>query len=290
MSNEYGYINLLKEIVDHGIHKENRTDVDTISVFSPDILRFDLRNQNIPLFTTRNLGYKWIIKELLWFIRGETDNKILTDQGVKIWIPNTTKEFMDKYKLPLEENDIGALYGFSIRHWGADYVDCKTDYTGQGFDQLLYVEKLIKNDPNSRRIIINNWNPSYFGKQVLTPCHMSIIFNVTNGYLNGLLTVRSSDTCLGLPSNVFSYSVLIYILALRCDLIPGRLNVSLGDAHIYISHLTGIREILNREPYEAPKFYINSEVKYKRWEDITIDDFKVIGYRSHPKISFDMVA
>lgn len=289
-TDELQYINLLNNIINNGTLKSNRTGTDTISVFSPNILRFDLTDNKIPLFTIRNLGYKWIIKELLWMLNGQTDNKILQEQNVHIWDPNTSKEFMEQYNLPLEPNDIGALYGFTFRHWGAEYIDCKTDYTGQGFDQLLYVENLLKNNPDSRRIIINNWNPSYFGKQVLTPCHFCIVFNVTNGLLNGQLMIRSNDCILGHPSNVFAYSVLIYILALRCDLKPGKLNVCIGDAHIYVNHLEAAKIMLQREPYPSPKFWINPDVKNKKWEDINIDDFKVLEYQSHERIKFDMVA
>lgn len=286
-NNEQQYLDLLRNILENGEIRDDRTKVGTLSLFCPQILKLDI-SESIPLMTTRNLGYKWIIKELLWFIRGETDNKILTDQGVKIWIPNTTKEFMDKYKIPLEENDIGALYGFTLRHWGADYIDCKTDYTGQGFDQLLYAENLIKTDPTSRRIIINHWNPSYFGKQVLTPCHNQIQFYVSKKGLECTLYLRSSDLCCGLPSNIFCYTLLTYIMAKRCGLKPSMLNVVFGDVHIYSNHVEGVRELLKRKPYPSPKIHLNGDIAYKAWEDISVDDFKLVGYQSHPKIQFDM--
>lgn len=288
MTFEFQYIDLLKNILINGEERTDRTGTGTLSLFSPTLLKFDIEHC-IPLMTTRNLGYKWIIKELLWFIRGQTDNTLLQEQGVHIWDGNSSKDFMDKNNIPLQENDIGALYGFTMRHWGAEYIDCKTDYTGQGFDQLIYVENLIKNDPTSRRIIMNNWNPSYFGKQVLTPCHQQIQFYVSESkYLFGNLYIRSSDTVLGLPSNIFCYSLLLKILAIRTNLIAKQLIISFGDTHIYSNHIDNIIELLDRKPYPFPNIEINPDIKNKKWEDITIDDFKLINYISHPKIQFDM--
>ena len=282
------YIELLRNILENGEQRDDRTKIGTLSLFSPMQLKFDISN-SIPLLTIRNLGYKWIIKELLWFISGSTDNSILQAQNVHIWNGNSSAKFMEDNSLPLKENDIGALYGFTIRHWGADYIDCKTDYSGQGFDQLDYVENLIKNDPTSRRIIINNWNPSYFGKQVLTPCHMMIQFYVSEGkYLEGTLTIRSSDVVLGLPSNIVMYSLLIYILAMRCNLQPKTLNIVFGDAHIYLNHIEGVKELVKRTPFDSPQLLVNDLVSTKKWGDILVSDFIIINYSSHPKLKFTM--
>jgi thymidylate synthase len=285
---EQQYLNLLEEILQYGEERDDRTCVGTLSLFCPNPLRFDVEN-SVPLYTTKFVPWKLAIKELLFFIRGQTDNTLLQEQNVHIWDGNTSKEFMEQYNLPLKENDMGAMYGFMWRHWGADYVDCKTDYTGKGFDQLVYVESELKNNPTSRRIIMNAWNPSYFGKQVLTACHQQVQFYVSHGrYLHCNLYIRSNDLLLGNPINVFSYTVLMYILAKRCNLIPKMLNVLFGDAHIYKNHIEGAIEQLSRVPYKLPQLVVDDSVCSKKWEDITLDDFTVVGYKSHPKISLPM--
>jgi thymidylate synthase len=285
---ERQYLNLLKSVLDNGEHRDDRTGVGTISLFCPSPLRFDIEHE-IPLYTTKFVPWRLAIKELLFFIRGQTDNSILQQQNVHIWDGNTSSEFMQKNNLPLKENDMGALYGFAWRHFSADYVDCKTDYTGQGFDQLSYIEQEIKNNPTSRRLVMSAWNPAYFNKQVLAPCHMCCQFYISHEkYLHCNLYCRSNDLGCGNPINVFSYAVLTYILAKRCDLIPKQLNIIFGDAHIYQNHVEGIREQISRNPFPWPKLQVSDTVKNKAWEDISLEDFHLSEYQRHPKIHLPM--
>ena len=195
-----------------------------------------------------------ITEELLWFLRGETDNKILQDKNVHIWDGNSTREFLDKVGLNhLREGDIGAAYGFQFRHFGAEYENCDTDYTGKGFDQVKYVLDQIRNNPNSRRIILNLWNPPFLDKAVLPPCHMVYQFRVYNNTLSCSMYQRSGDIGLGVPFNIASAALMTYLFAHMTGLQPGELTHTIGDAHIYNNHIEAMKEQLNRVPLPFPK-------------------------------------
>lgn len=288
-NNEREYLNLLQKILNEGTERTDRTNVGTISIFGSQ-LRFDI-SKSVPLLTTKFVAYKAVIKELLWFLKGQTDNKILQEQGVHIWDGNTTREFLDNRGLNhLDEGDIGAGYGFQWRHFGAEYKDCKTDYNNQGFDQIEYIIDQLKTDPFSRRIFLSAWNPQYIDKMALPPCHVSCQFyvntdNAGKRHLSCHMYQRSVDVFLGLPFNIFSYTVLTYILANICNMQPKELIISTGDTHIYSTHIDQIKTQLSREPKIEPTLKINKRLN--NMDDIntlTIEDFQVMDYVFHPAI------
>lgn len=291
---ELGYLNLLEKIMREGEERQDRTQTGTISLFG-ERLEFNLQGQ-IPLLTTKTVAWKSCIKELLWFLSGKTNAKELSDNGVHIWDGNTTRDFLDKRGLTeLPEYDIGAGYGFQWRHFGASYRTCLDDYTGEGFDQIQYVLNEIQFNPTSRRIYMSAWNPPFLEKMALPPCHVSCQFYVSKSenpllanYLSCHMYQRSVDCGLGLPFNIFSYSVLTYLLAIKCDLRPKRLIISMGDTHVYQTHRDALQTQLERSPYPFPTLVIDESIREKDWADITIDDFTLLNYQHHPTIKMEM--
>lgn len=280
------YNDLVNKILINGIEKEDRTGTGVVSSFAHQI-KIDV-SKNAPLLTCKKVAWKTCIKELLWFLRGETDSKILEKQGVRIWEKNSSREFLDKRGLTqYEEGEIGKAYGWQIRHSGGDF---KTK-TG-GVDQLEYIENLLKTDPSSRRILWNLWIPQDLDETALTPCHYAFQLytrKVEDTYhLSGMVNIRSNDMFLGNPFNIFSYYVLIMILCERNNMVPDELILSIGDAHIYKNHLEKIKEQISRPIKSSPKLVISKSLKYKKWEEISIKDFDVIGYFPHPVIKADM--
>jgi dihydrofolate reductase/thymidylate synthase len=286
--NENVYLHLAYDILNKGNKRDDRTNTGTVSLFGQQ-MRFDI-SESVPILTTKRVGFKLTIEELLWFLKGQTNSKILEDKGIKIWSGNSTREFLNKRGLTnYPDGDIGAMYGFQWRHWGAKYVDCNTDYTGKGIDQLENVITLLKTDPFSRRIIMSDYNVSDLDKGCLVGCHGLVIqFYVEeiNGikYLSCQVYIRSNDVFLGQPINILSYSILTYIVSLKVDMRPKDLIFSIGDCHIYQSHLEQISEQLKREPLVPPKLVLNPEIKKKNWTEITVDDFELIGYQPRNSI------
>ena len=286
---EKGYLKLLNRVVG-GERRTDRTGTGTRSLFGAQ-LRFDLRDGQVPVLTTKKMAWKTCIRELLWFLRGSTDSKELEAQGVKIWQGNTTRAFLDARGLTdLPEGDIGAGYGFQWRHFGAVYTDCYADYSGQGIDQLKYVEDLIKNDPNSRRIFMTAWNPEAIDRMALPPCHVSCQFYVSQDGLSCHMYQRSADCFLGLPFNIMSYGVLTHLLASRAGIQAKELVISIGDAHVYNDHLNQIEEQYHRIPYPFPKLVLNDRLKTLDWSEMTVEDFDLDGYQCHPAIVAPMSA
>jgi thymidylate synthase len=286
---ETAYLNLINKILDKGEIRETRNAI-TKSLFG-EKLEFDISN-SIPFLTTKKLAWKTVIKELLWFLSGSTDNKKLQEQNVKIWNGNATREYMDKIGfLNREENDLGPIYGHQWRHFNAEYKDQNTDYTNQGIDQIKQVLELLKNDPMSRRILLSAWNPSQLSEMNLPPCHMMAQFYVSaDKKLSCQMYQRSADVGLGLPFNIASYSVLTYILAKLSNLTPNKLIIVLGDAHIYSSHEESLKEQIKRKPFKFPKLIINPEKKFEKVEDFNIEDFIIEEYSYYEAILMDMVA
>lgn len=290
-SSEEEYLNIAKNIIKKGNYRVDRTNTGIYSIFGTQ-MRFDIKN-TIPMLTTKRVPFKTCVHELLWFLNGDTNNKNLQKNKVHIWDGNSSREFLDNYGLNhLEEGDCGACYGFQWRHFGAKYIDCNTNYEGQGFDQVKYVLNLLKTDPFSRRIFLSAWNSADLGKTCLPPCHVSIQFfveeNNGNKYLSGHMYQRSADWFLGEPFNILSYTVLIHLFAEMCDMIPKELIISTGDTHIYSNHVEQIKEQLTRTYLTKPRLWINPDVKNKELHEITIDDFDLIGYFSHPTIKGKM--
>ena len=265
------YLDLIQDILDNGTQKGDRTGTGTKSVFGRQI-RFDL-SKGFPMVTTKKLHLKSIIHELLWFIKGDTNTKYLNDNGVKIW-----NAWAD------ENGDLGPVYGAQWRNWN-----------GEGIDQLAMVVDQLKNNPNSRRIMISAWNPSVMpdtsktftenvanGKAALPPCHAFFQFYVADGKLSCQLYQRSADVFLGVPFNIASYALMVMMLAQVCDLEVGEFVHSFGDVHLYNNHFDQVELQLSREPKSLPIMKMNPNIK--NIEDFTFEDFELVGYEHHEHI------
>lgn len=298
ISEEHRYLDLAKYILDNGKERTDRTGTGTIGIFGAQ-LRFDISNGNLPLLTTKQVPLKAIIEELLFFCRGDTDTKILERKSVKIWSGNTSREFLDNRGLshyPI--GCMGSMYGFSWRHFGAKYSPsfgdiskCDRSLIG-GFDQLAHVEHLLKTDPFSRRIYISNLNPAESQNMCLEPCHtyIQLYTEEINGvkYLSAYFTMRSNDYFLAQNYNFCSYQLLVYILALKCNMKPKELVYNSVDCHIYTNHVNQVKEQMTRIPRPFPKVHLNESIKFKDWADIKYEDFELIGYFSYPSIKAPM--
>lgn len=255
------YLDLLQHILDKGELKEDRTGTGTISVFGYQ-MRFNLE-EGFPLVTTKKLHLKSIIHELLWFLAGDTNVKYLQDNGVRIW-----NEWADK------DGDLGHIYGYQWRSW--------PDYKGGHIDQISEVLNTIRNNPNSRRIIVNAWNVADLPNMNLPPCHTFFQFYVCNGRLSLQLYQRSADTFLGVPFNIASYALLLMMMAQVTGLKAGDFVHTLGDTHIYTNHIEQVKLQLSRTPRALPVMKLNPDVK-----DIfsfKYDDFQLCDYDPHPHI------
>lgn len=282
---EQQYLDCLQNIITTGIETNDRTNVGTYSLFSQKFT-YDLED-TFPALTTRRCFFRGIFEELMFYISGKTDNTILTDKNIHVWDGNTTREFLDKRGLThYPEGDLGETYGFNYRHYGAKYIDCKQDYTGQGFDQLAYVIDLIKNDPHSRRMLINLWNPSTLHKAALPACMMQYQFNVNTreNKLNLQVYIRSSDFFLANNWNTCTAALLVHMICNLdgVELTPGTLSVVTGDTHVYKSHLEQVNENLRRTPKPYPKLIVKNSAK--NIEDYVYGDFKLVGYYPDPSI------
>ncbi|MCQ2182808.1 MAG: thymidylate synthase [Bacteroidales bacterium] len=255
------YLDLLQEIMDTGVVKKDRTGIGTKSIFGHQ-MRFDL-NEGFPLLTTKKVHLRSIIHELLWFISGNTNIGYLHDNKVSIW-----DEWAD------ENGDLGPVYGKQWRSWQTP--------DGRSIDQLSQVIDTIKNNPDSRRMIVCAWNPSDVDKMALPPCHCFFQFYVSEGKLSCQLYQRSADTFLGVPFNIASYALLTMMIAQVCNLKPGEFIHTTGDTHIYLNHFDQVREQLSREPRALPKMKLNPEVK--SIFDFKYEDFELEGYDPWPAI------
>merc|ERR1712222_175367 len=257
---EYQYLNLIRDIIDNGVSMSDRTGTGTRSVFGTT-MRFDLR-KSFPLLTTKRVFFRGVMEELLWFIKGDTNSNHLAEKGIKIWDGNGSREFLDKRGLAHREvGDLGPVYGFQWRHFGAKYVDMHTDYTGQGVDQLADCIKKIKENPTDRRILLSAWNPADLKEMALPPCHMFCQFyvDVEKSELSCLMHQRSCDMGLGVPFNVASYSLLTCMIAKVCGLKPGEFVHVLGNAHVYKTHVEPLEEQMKRTPRPFPLLRITRD-------------------------------
>jgi thymidylate synthase len=261
----------------------------TLSIFGSS-MHFSLEDNTIPFMTTKKLAWKTCIKELLWFISGKTDNNILKKQNVNIWNKNATRDFLDSRELyNNKEDDLGPVYGFQWRHFNADYIDCDSDYSNMGIDQLEYIIEQLKdpNKRNSRRLILTAWNPCQIDKMALPPCHVLCQFHVTNNeYLSCSLYQRSGDVGLGVPFNIASYSFLTHLIAHHTNLKPLDFIYNLGNAHIYDDHIDNLKEQINKIPFIFPKLYINNFKQ--KIEDYNMEDFCIKDYKCHDNIKLEM--
>lgn len=255
------YLDLLDRVLKEGTHKEDRTGTGTMSVFGHQ-MRFNLAD-GFPVLTTKKLHLKSIIYELLWFLKGDTNIKYLTDNGVRIW-----NEWAD------ENGDLGPIYGYQWRSW--------PDYKGGHIDQISEIVNTIKNNPDSRRIIVSAWNVGDIPNMKLPPCHCFFQFYVANGKLSLQLYQRSADIFLGVPFNIASYALLLKMMAQVTGLEAGDFVHTFGDAHIYTNHLEQVNLQLSREPRTLPQIKINPN--RKSIFDFEYEDFELIGYDPHPHI------
>ena len=259
------YIDLLNRILGHGTEKSDRTGTGTISVFGHQ-MRFDLAD-GFPLVTTKKLHLKSIIYELLWFLRGDTNVHYLQEHGVRIW-----NEWADA------NGDLGPVYGAQWRSW--------PDYRGNFIDQISLAIDQIRNNPDSRRIIVSAWNVAQLPDMALAPCHTLFQFYVADGRLSLQLYQRSADCFLGVPFNIASYALLTMMVAQVCGLEPGEFVHTLGDAHLYLNHLDQARLQVSRQPRPLPRMVINPAVKDIFGFDY--DDFRLEGYDPHPHIKAEV--
>ncbi len=255
------YHNLLKHILENGVQKSDRTGTGTLSCFGYQ-MRFNLED-GFPMLTTKKLHFKSVVHELLWFLKGDTNIKYLQDNGVKIW-----NEWAD------ENGDLGPVYGKQWRSW--------TKPNGESIDQISKIIYLLKNNPDSRRIIVNAWNVGELEDMALTPCHCLFQFYVADGKLSCLLYQRSADTFLGVPFNIASYALLTMMVAQVCNLQLGEFVHSFGDVHLYNNHIEQAQLQLTRKPKKLPTLTINKEVK--SIFDFKYEDFELSNYEPFPHI------
>ena len=269
------YLDLLQDILDHGVEKSDRTGTGTLSVFGRQY-RHDLAD-GFPLITTKKLHLKSIVNELIWFLNGDTNTRWLKENGVSIWDEWAT-----------EEGDLGPIYGAQWTAWPTR--------DGGTINQIDYVVDCLRNNPDSRRILFHGWNVEYLpdekaspqdnvraGRMALPPCHLLYQFYVANGRLSAQLTIRSSDTFLGLPYNTASLALLTLMLAQQCDLEPGEIIITTGDTHIYSNHMAQVREQLSRVPRKLPT--LNILRRPDSIYDYRFEDFELVGYEPHPHIA-----
>lgn len=293
-SQENAFLSLMKKILEEGQSNDDRTGVGTLSVFG-EMLKYNLRD-TFPLCTTKKMFVRGIFEELMFYLSGKTDNKILVEKGVHVWTQNTSADFLAKRGLGhYEVGDLGETYGFNFRHFGAEYKGCGYDYgTGDssvGYDQVANVINLIKNEPASRRIIIDLWNCSTIHKAALPPCLCKYQFHVNTSKkeLNLAIYLRSSDTFLASNWNACTGAIFVHLLCNLegIDLTPGELTVFIADAHLYKTHIEQVKEQISRSPFPFPKLIVKGEKK-KDIMDFKYEDLSLIGYRSGSAIKAEM--
>tara|TARA_Y100000389_G_scaffold100824_1_gene97550 strand:+ start:14170 stop:15066 length:897 start_codon:yes stop_codon:yes gene_type:complete len=280
------YIELIRELLNENNIENGRNGNTYCNIGSA--MYFSLED-SIPILTTKKVAIKTCLKELLWFIKGHTNNKLLKKENVHIWNANGSREFLNSRNLHYEEDDLGPVYGHQWRHFNAAYKSCNDNYDNCGVDQLKKVINDLKNPETrySRRHIVSAWNPCQLDEMALPPCHIMFQFHVTReNKLSCSLYQRSGDIGLGVPFNIFSYSALTYLIAKHCDLVPYEFIYFLGNAHIYEDHAEPLKEQIKRVPYDFPKLSIKE--KKENIEDYTIDDFIIENYKYYDKINMKM--
>ena len=285
---ENQYLNLIEDILEENEEFVGRNGL-TYAIFGC-AMHFSLDNNVVPFLTTKKLAWKTCLRELLWFIKGDTSNKRLKEKKVHIWDSNGSREFLDSRGLTnYEEDDLGPIYGYQWRHFNAEYSDCEGDYSNKGIDQLNYIIEQLKNPAtrNSRRLVMSAWNPCQIDKMALPPCHILCQFNVSKGNkLSCALYQRSGDVGLGVPFNIASYSLLTHLIAHHCGLVAHEFIHYLGNSHIYDDHVEGLKVQCTRKPYKFPK--VNIIRLLDNIDHYNEDDFKIENYQFHNNINLLM--
>ncbi len=285
------YLEIVKKVLSEGTKKDDRTGTGTLAIAGA-MFEHNM-DKGFPLLTTKKMPFKVIASELEFFIKGITDKQWLQERNNHIWDewarPSKAPYGHDEAskKRMAEERDLGPVYGFQWRHFGAKYDSYDTNYTGQGTDQFRNLVEGIKNDPNNRRLIVNSWNASMLTDMGLPPCHYSYQVTVLNNRLNLLWNQRSVDTMLGLPFNIASYALLLHLLAKETGLKEGKLVGFLADVHIYLNHIDGAKEQINRDPNQYPLSQISTE-NFTSIFDWQYTDTKINNYQSYPGIKFSI--
>lgn len=280
-SEENQYLDLIKNILENGSSAKTRNGT-TISIFG-NSMRFSLKDGILPLITTKSVAWRTCFHELMWFIKGSTNNADLQENGVHIWDLNSSREFLDERGLTNnKEGDLGPVYGHQWRFFNAKYIDCNTDYSGIGVDQLANIIRDLKNPEtrNSRRMVLCAWNPEQIPEMALPPCHVIAQFNVRDDkYLSCALFQRSGDVGLGVPFNIASYSFLTHMIAHHCGLETDEFVYFLGNAHIYEDHIEALKTQILRTPFSFPRIQFSNN--HENIEDYKISDIDWIDPYNH---------
>ena len=285
------YIDALKDIMENGNNRDDRTGTGTKSIFGLQ-MRFNLQD-GFPAITTKKLAWKAVVSELLWFIEGSGDEYRLKEilhgdrysDKKTIWSDNATADYWINQRLQRHPGDLGRVYGVQWRRWRKPVVRINKVIL-QNHDQLLELIRGIKDDPYSRRHIISAWNPGELDMMALPPCHMMAQFYVNNGKLSCQMYQRSADMFLGIPFNIASYALFTHMIAQVCNLEVGELIITIGDAHIYNNHIDQVKEQISRKPFAAPTIWLNPEISVIT--DFGMEDVGLIGYESHEAIKAPM--
>jgi thymidylate synthase len=298
---EFQYLHLLENIIQNGFWEHGRNG-KTKTIFG-ETMRFSLQNGTLPILTTKKVAWKTCLKELLWFIRGQTDNKILKDQGVHIWDANGSRNFLDGRGLNLYPEDIlGPIYGFQWRNFNGSYDICECEHFGNcqcnnltfknnRIDQLQEIIDTLKNceTRTSRRLILTAWNPCQLDQMALPPCHILCQFNVhDDNKLSCSMYQRSCDVFLGSCFNIASYSFLTHLIAKHCGLEPYEFIYFMGNCHLYENAIEASKLQITREPFEFPT--LNIKQVRDNIDDYQVEDFEIYNYKSHDAIKVDMIA
>ena len=279
------YLQLLNDILLHAKNHDDRTGVGTHSVFGGEY-RYSI-SDGFPLLTTKKMAWKSIVTELIWFLQGRTDVAWLQENKCSIWNEWATTEACAKFGR--KEGDLGPVYGFLWRHFGAEYKDAWTDYSGQGIDQIKRLSDMLLKDSGSRRLIVTGWDPAVCDKVALPPCHTLWQCKVHEGKVLDLkLHQRSADSFLGVPFNIASYALLLQLLAWTHGFEPGTFIHSFGDLHVYKNHIHQVNEQLTRTAFSSPAIKIADRLKGRGFEglmEFTLEDVELVDYQSHDRIA-----
>ena len=283
------YLDIVRKILDQGIVKKDRTGVGTKAI-SGVMFEHDM-SEGFPLLTTKSVPLRLVASELEFFLKGICDKRWLQERDNHIWdewcSPSIVPYAHDSEtkKRMFEERDLGPIYGWQWRHFGAEYKDYKTDYTGKGVDQVKRVVDILKTNPDDRQMLVLAWNPMDIDKVIPPFCHYAWQVTVTDGKLNLMWNQRSVDVALGLPFNIASYGLLLHLLAKEAGLKEGRLVGFLGDTHVYTNHVEGLKEQLEREPMKLTSIQTNNFTSIFDWK---YTDSEILDYEHHPRIKFDI--